>query len=73
MDEKGNLIGINSSKIIDDRVENVAYTIKSSYILNLIDILPTSINLPSDKSLETKSLTEQIKNISKYVVLIKTK
>ena len=72
-DEKGNLIGINSSKIIDDRVENVAYTIKSSYILNLIDILPTSINLPSDRSLETMSLTEQIKNISKYVVLIKTK
>ena len=61
-DEKGNLIGINSSGLRLDVADNVAYSIKTNYILNLIDI-----------KLETLPLTEQIKEISKYVVLIKVK
>ena len=72
-DEKGNLIGINSSGLRKDIADNVAYSIKTSYILNLIDILPKSIELPSNTKLETLPLTEQIKEISKYVVLIKVK
>jgi antitoxin component YwqK of YwqJK toxin-antitoxin module/V8-like Glu-specific endopeptidase len=72
-DEKGNLIGINSSGIRKDIADNVAYSIKTSYILNLIDILPKSIELPSNTKLESLPLTEQIKEISKYVVLIKVK
>ena len=72
-DEKGNLIGINSSGIRKDIASNVAYSIKSSYVLNLIDILPKSIELPSNNKLESLTLTEQIKEISKYVVLIKVK
>jgi len=72
-DEKGNLLGINSSKIIKDNVDNVAYTIKSNYVLNLIDVLPKSIELPSSTKLESLPLTEQIKEISKYVVLVKVK
>lgn len=72
-DEKGNLIGINSSAIRKDIADNVAYSIKTSYALNLIDILPKSIELPSNTKLESLPLTEQIKEISKYVVLIKVK
>jgi S1-C subfamily serine protease len=72
-DAKGNLIGINSSKFNSDETENVNYSIKSSYVLNLIDVLPKSIDLPSSTKLQSLPLTEQIKEISKYVVLVKVK
>ncbi len=72
-DNKGNFIGINSAVIRKDIADNVGYTIKSSYVLNLIDVLPKSIDLPSSSKLEALPLTEQIKEISKYVVLIKIK
>ena len=72
-DEKGNLIGINSSGIRKDIADNVGYTIKSNYILNLIDVLPNNIDVPSTNELENLPLTEQIKEISKYVVLVKVK
>jgi len=39
----------------------------------LIDVLPESIELPSSKELASKPLTEQIKVLSDYVVLIKVK
>ena len=72
-DDKGNFIGINSSGIRKDIADNVGYSIKTSYALNLIDILPRVIELPSNKKLASLPLTEQIKQISKYVVLIKVK
>ena len=72
-DDKGNLVGINSSKFKSDETENVNYSIKSSYVLNLIDVLPKSIDLPSSTKLQSLPLTEQIKEISKYVVLVKVK
>tara|TARA_B110000003_G_scaffold212737_1_gene211735 strand:- start:323 stop:2425 length:2103 start_codon:yes stop_codon:yes gene_type:complete len=72
-DEKGNFIGINSSGLSKEIADNVGYTIKSSYVLNLIDVLPKSIDLPSSTKLQSLPLTEQIKEISKYVVLVKVK
>ncbi len=72
-DDKGNFIGINSSKFNSDETENVNYSIKSSYVMNLIDVLPKSIDLPSSNKLQSLPLTEQIKEISKYVVLVKVK
>jgi len=72
-DNKGNFLGINSSGLSKDIADNVGYTIKSSYVLNLIDVLPKSIDLPSSTKLQSLPLTEQIKEISKYVVLIKVK
>ena len=72
-DDKGNFIGINSSGINKKLADNVGYSIKTSYVLNLIDILPKSIDLPSNKKLASLPLTEQIKEISKYVVLVKVK
>jgi S1-C subfamily serine protease len=72
-DDKGNFIGINSSGLSKDVADNVGYTIKSSYVLNLIDVLPKSIDLPSSTKLQSLPLTKQIKEISKYVVLVKVK
>ncbi|MAN50268.1 MAG: hypothetical protein CMD04_05580 [Flavobacteriales bacterium] len=72
-DFNGNLIGINNAKIITEDVEGVSYSIKASYLLNLIDVLPEEINLPSSNKLASKPLTEQIKVLSNYVVLIKRK
>ena len=72
-DDKGNLIGINQAKIRNDVADNVSYSIKTSYVLNLIDILPKSIDLPSSNKLANLPLTEQIKQLTKYVVLVKVK
>ena len=72
-DGDGNLIAINSSKFNSEETENVNYSIKTSYVMNLIDILPKAIDLPSNTKLQSLSLTEQIKEISKYVVLVKVK
>ena len=70
-DDKGNFLGINSSGLSKEIADNVGYTIKSNYVLNIIDVLPESIELPSSNKLQTLPLTAQIKEISNYVVLIK--
>lgn len=72
-DTKGNLIGINSAGLARGGYESVGYSIKTSYVSNLLDILPKRIDLPSSNQLQSLPLTEQIKEISKYVVLIKVK
>lgn len=72
-DYNGNLIAINSAKISSDRADNVSYSIKSSYLINLMDGLPENINFPNNNVLSGKPLTELIKELSKYVVLIKVK
>lgn len=74
-DYDGNLIGITSAGLNRDyfNSENVNYAIKTSYLKNLIDVLPVSIQLPNDKTIATKTLTEKIKILSDYVVLIKIK
>jgi len=72
-DFDGNLIGINSAILRPDVADNVSYSIKSSYLKNLIEVLDYKISLPNDKTIATKTLTEKIKILSDYVVLIKTK
>jgi len=72
-DEKGNFIGINSSGLKKEVADNVGYSIKSSYVYSLVDVLPQTIVLPKNKILSSLPLTEQIKEISKYVVLVKVK
>ena len=72
-DTKGNLIGINSAGLARGGYESVGYSIKTSYLLNLIDVLPEKVYLPSNTKLASKPLTEQIKILSDYVVLIKVK
>ncbi|MCD8421708.1 trypsin-like peptidase domain-containing protein [Tenacibaculum finnmarkense] len=74
-DFDGNLVGITSSGINRklDLTENVNYAIKSSYLKNLIDVLDYKISLPNDETIRTLTLTEKIKSLSNYVVLIKVK
>ena len=72
-DFNGNLIGINSSKLVAEDVEGVSYSIKASYLNNLMDVLPESVSIPSNTSLIGIPLEEQIKVLSDYVVLIKVK
>jgi S1-C subfamily serine protease len=72
-DDEGNLIGITSSGINKAMTDNVGYAIKTSYLNNLIDALQDKIDMPSSEKLKSLSLVEQIKAISKYVVLIKIK
>lgn len=72
-DTNGNLIAINSAIITADIAENVSYSIKTSYLQSLIDALPQEIKLPSSSFVASKPLTEQIKILSNYVVLVKVK
>jgi len=74
-DYDGNLVGITSAGLNRNyfNSENVNYAIKSSYLKNLIEVLPVSIQLPNDKAIATKTLTEKIKILSDYVILIKIK
>jgi len=74
-DFDGNLIGITSSGVNRklDITENVNYAIKSSYLKNLIDVLDYKLTLPNDISISNMTLTEKIKKLSDYVVLIKIK
>ncbi|MDD3772199.1 MAG: serine protease, partial [Weeksellaceae bacterium] len=72
-DYDGNLVGITSAGLNRDyfNSENVNYAIKTSYLKNLTDVLPISVKLPNDKTIASKTLTEKIKILSDYVVLIK--
>tara|TARA_B110000008_G_scaffold222993_1_gene223628 strand:- start:454 stop:2307 length:1854 start_codon:yes stop_codon:yes gene_type:complete len=72
-DYKGNLIAINSAKLKSEFADNVSYSIKSSYLLSLIDALPQTIKIPNSTILYNQSLPQKIKTLSKYVVLIKVR
>jgi len=74
-DFDGNLIGITTSTINRkyDITENVNYAVKSSYLKNLIDVLDYKLSVPNDKLIANITLTEKIKILSDYVVLIKVR
>lgn len=68
-DKLGNLIGITNAGIAS--AQNVGYAIKASYLCNLIESAPINVAIPENNTLESKELTEQIKELSKYVVYIR--
>lgn len=72
-DFNGNLIGINTATIKKEIAENVSYSIKTIYLKNIIDVLPSEINLPNDDSISELKIEEQVKILSKYTVFIKVK
>lgn len=72
-DEFGNLIGVNSSGLSKDIVDNVGYSIKIKHAVNLIERAGLPIELPTSREIATMPLTQQVKEISKCVVLIKVK
>lgn len=67
-DYSGNLVGIINAKHID--AENVSYSIKSSYLLNLINSLPNPIKLQQVNKISNLSLPEKIKYIKKFTYII---
>lgn len=68
-DKAGYMIGITTAGIRN--AQNVGYAIKGSYLCNLIESAPVNINIPENNTIENMELTEQIKQLSKYVVFIK--
>lgn len=67
-DDKGNIIGIVNAKNID--AENAAYAIKSSYLMNLIDLMPTPPKLQTISTVVGKPLTEQVKILKNFTYII---
>ncbi len=74
-DNKGNLVGITSSRLNKEYydTENVNYAIKTSFLKNLVDVMPETITLPNNVEIYNKSLTEKIKILSDYTPLIRVK
>lgn len=67
-DSKGNIIGIINAK--HGGAENASYAIKASYLLNLIDLLPTPPKLQKTSFVSGKTLTEQVKILKKFTYII---
>jgi S1-C subfamily serine protease len=74
-DSKGNLVGITSSALNKEyyNSENVNYAIKSTYLKNLIDVMPESIVLPNNTEIYNKTLTEKVKILSDFTPIIRVK
>ena len=72
-DFDGNLLGVNTSALRNDVFENVSYSIKSTLLSDMIDSLDEKITFTINNNLKNKSLKEQIKILSEFVVLIKAK
>ena len=68
-DNKGNLIGIVSSK--HRGTENVGYAIKLNYLKNLLDSSNSPITTISNNVISTLTLPEKIKAITPCVMIIK--
>ncbi len=67
-DIQGNLIGVASAKHSD--AENVSYAIKTSYVINLIDVDIEKITLQGTNILAGKSLVSQVEAVKKFVYII---
>lgn len=74
-DSKGNLVGITSSALNKEyfNSENVNYAIKTTYLKNLIDVMPERITLPNNIEIYNKPLTEKIKLLSDFIPIIRVK
>lgn len=74
-DSKGNLVGITSSALNKEyfNSENVNYAIKTTYLKNLIDVMPESIKIPNNIEIYNKQLTEKIKLLSDFIPIIRVK
>jgi S1-C subfamily serine protease len=73
--KEGNVIGITSARLngqsIGTQIENVNYAIKSSYLLNLYNMLPNSTKLSTTSIVASKELQDQVKILKNYVCLIR--
>lgn len=67
-DGDGNIIGVVQAK--HTQAENAGYAIKMSYVKNLLEILPQTVNYPSTNKLKGKDLPTQVRMASKAICLI---
>lgn len=67
-DKNGVLIGITNAGVLS--AQNVGYAIKATYLKNLIDAAPVYIDLPKGKNLAGRDLTDLVKILSPYIVLV---
>ena len=74
-DNFGNVVGVVVAQLDKDQYtsENVNYAVKSSFLKNLIDIVPVNIPKPKKKNkVSSLSQVEKIKLYSDYVVMVQT-
>lgn len=72
-DNFGNVVGVVVAQLDKDQYtsENVNYAVKSSFLKNLIDIVPVNISKPNKKNkVSSLSQVEKIKLYSDYVVMV---
>jgi S1-C subfamily serine protease/thiol-disulfide isomerase/thioredoxin len=69
-DDKGSIVGIVNAK--HTGAENASYAIKVSYLMNLIELMPTPPKLQTTSSVFGKPLTEQVKILKNFTYIIET-
>lgn len=67
-DSKGNIIGIVNASV--SGAENVGYAIKSSYLRNLAESYSISSILPSNNSISTLALKDQVRRVNNFVFML---
>lgn len=68
-DKQGNLVGFVRAKLAD--TETITYAIKARNVMNLLDLLPESIEIPVNNTLKDKPLEEQIPILENFVFFIR--
>ena len=68
-DKNGNLVGVVCAKHAG--AENASYAIKTMYLKNLVESVASTDILPTSNKLTGKSLPEQVKEVRKFVYMIK--
>lgn len=68
LNSKGDIIGIINAKHIG--AENASYAIKSNYLMNLIQVMNSSPELPKDNIISNKELSEQVKFVKEFVYIL---
>ena len=67
-DSNGDIIGIINAK--HKAADNVTYAIKTSYLLNLFESLPTSPKLNQLNTLANRPLSKQVEVLKKFVYIV---
>ena len=68
-DKNGNIIGVVNARLF---VESAAYAVKNTYLKTLLFSLDNPPLLPRTNMLSGKSLSDQVKEIKKFVYIIET-
>lgn len=67
-DSKGNVVGVVNAGV--PGAENVGYAIKTSYLKNLADSYSLSSSLPTNNTISSLALKDQVKNVNNYVFML---